>query len=51
MPRLFGGVESPRSRLEAVRIVDMSASNSWAELAATFRRTRQDLCGARIRQG
>jgi hypothetical protein len=27
-------------RLEAVRIVDMSASNSWAEFAATDRRTR-----------
>ena len=39
MPRLFG-VEPPRPRLEAVRIVDMSASNSWAELAAVFRRTR-----------
>jgi predicted phage-related endonuclease len=38
-PRLFG-VEPPRPRLDAVRIVDMSASNSWAELAATFRRTR-----------
>jgi predicted phage-related endonuclease len=38
-PRLFG-VEPPRPRLEAVRIVDMSASNSWAEFAATFRRTR-----------
>jgi hypothetical protein len=36
-PRLFG-VEPPRPRLEAVRIVDMSAS--WAELAATYRRTR-----------
>ena len=34
------GVEPPRPRLEAVRIVDMSASNSWAEFAATFRRTR-----------
>ena len=39
MPRLFG-VESPKPRLEAVRIVDMSASNSWAEFAATYRRTR-----------
>jgi predicted phage-related endonuclease len=39
-PRLFG-VEPPRPRLEAVRIVDMSASNSWAEFAASFRRTRQ----------
>jgi predicted phage-related endonuclease len=38
-PRLFG-VEPPRPRLEAVRIVDMSGSNSWAELAAAFRRTR-----------
>jgi predicted phage-related endonuclease len=38
-PHLFG-VESPRPRLEAARIVDMSASNSWAEFAATFRRTK-----------
>src|SRR5664279_5359327 len=38
-PRLFG-IEPPRPRLEAVRVVDMSASNSWAEFAATFRRTR-----------
>ena len=38
-PRLFG-VEPPRPRLEAVRIVDMRASNSWAEFAATYRRTR-----------
>jgi hypothetical protein len=38
-PRLFG-VEPPRPRLEVVRIVDMSASNSWAEFAAVFRRTR-----------
>jgi predicted phage-related endonuclease len=39
MPRLFG-VESPRARLEAVRIVDMNASNAWADLAASYRRTR-----------
>jgi predicted phage-related endonuclease len=32
--------EPPRPRIEAVRIVDMSASNSWAEFAALFRRTR-----------
>jgi hypothetical protein len=38
-PHLFG-VEPPRPRLEAIKIVDMSASNSWAELSATFRRTR-----------
>jgi hypothetical protein len=30
-PRLFG-VEPPRPKLEAVRTVDMTASNSWAEL-------------------
>ena len=39
-PRLFG-VEPPKARIEAVRIVDMSASNSWAELAGLFRSTRQ----------
>src|SRR6202011_2414729 len=38
-PRLFG-VEPPRPRLEAVRIVDMSLSNSWGELASIFRQTR-----------
>jgi len=38
-PKLFG-VEPPRPRLEAVRIVDMTSSNSWAEFAASFRRTR-----------
>jgi predicted phage-related endonuclease len=38
-PRLFG-VETPRPRLEAVRIVDMSTSNAWAEFAAAYRRTR-----------
>ena len=37
-PRLFG-VEPPRPRIEAVRIVDMSASNSWAEFAGIFRST------------
>jgi hypothetical protein len=39
-PRLFG-VEPPRPRIQAVRIVDMSASNAWAELASIFRQTRQ----------
>jgi predicted phage-related endonuclease len=39
-PRLFG-VEPPKLRIEAVRIVDMSASNSWAEFAGLFRSTRQ----------
>src|SRR5215510_14465286 len=32
--------EPPRPRIEAVRIVDMRASNSWAEFAALFRNTR-----------
>jgi len=39
-PRLFG-VESPRARIEAVRIVDMSSSNAWAEFSSVFRRTRE----------
>jgi hypothetical protein len=39
-PRLFG-VEPPRPRIEAIRIVDMSASNSWAEFSALFRNTRE----------
>jgi predicted phage-related endonuclease len=38
-PRLFGA-EPPRPRIAAVRIVDMSASNSWAELAGVFCQTR-----------
>ena len=38
-PRLFLA-EPPRVRIEAVRIVDMSSSNSWAEFAGVFRRTR-----------
>jgi hypothetical protein len=32
--------EPPRPRIEAIRIVDMSGSNSWAEFAALFRNTR-----------
>jgi predicted phage-related endonuclease len=39
-PRLFG-IEPPRPRIEATRIVDMSSSNSWAEFAALFRDTRE----------
>jgi predicted phage-related endonuclease len=33
-------VEVPRPRIEAVRIADMSSSNSWAEFAALYRNTR-----------
>src|SRR5262249_2026015 len=32
--------EPPRPPIEAIRIVDMSSSNSWAEFAALFRDTR-----------
>ena len=39
-PQLFG-VEPPRPRLEAVRVVDMASSNAWAEFATIFTRTRQ----------
>ena len=39
IPRLFG-IEPPRPRLAAVRIVDMSGSNAWAELAASRDRDR-----------
>jgi predicted phage-related endonuclease len=39
-PRLFG-IESPRPRIEAMRIVDMGSSNAWAEFASVFRRTRE----------
>ena len=40
VPRLFG-VEPPRPRVEAVRLIDMSSSNAWAEFASVFRRTRE----------
>jgi hypothetical protein len=39
VPHLINA-EPPRPRIEAIRIVDMSASNSWAEFAALFRNTR-----------
>jgi predicted phage-related endonuclease len=32
--------EAPRPRIEAIRIVDMSSSNCWAEFATLFRNTR-----------
>ena len=38
-PRPFG-LEAPRPTVEAIRIVDMSASNAWAEVAGLFRSTR-----------
>jgi predicted phage-related endonuclease len=39
-PRPFG-VEPPKPRIEAVRVVDMSGSNSWGEFAGLFRNTQQ----------
>jgi predicted phage-related endonuclease len=39
-PQLFG-VDPPKPRIEAVRVVDMSSSNAWAEFAAVFAGTRQ----------
>jgi predicted phage-related endonuclease len=39
-PALFN-IETPRPRPKAIKIVDMTASNSWAELAATYLRTRE----------
>jgi hypothetical protein len=38
-PRLFG-IELPKPNIGALRVVDMSASNAWAEQAAIYRRTR-----------
>jgi len=39
-PALFNA-EPPRVRIEAVKVVDMSTSNAWAEFAALFCDTRQ----------
>src|SRR6202795_1196960 len=39
-PALFD-CEPPKPRIEAVRVVDMNASNSWAEFASLFCDTRQ----------
>ena len=39
IPRPYG-VEPPRPRIEAVRMVDMSKSNSWAQFAGLFCTTR-----------
>lgn len=39
-PHLFN-IETPRPRIEAVKVVDMSTSNQWAALAATYVRTKK----------
>jgi len=38
-PKPFG-VEPPKPRLEAIRVVDMTCSNAWAEFAGILARTR-----------
>jgi predicted phage-related endonuclease len=38
-PALFG-IDPPKPRIEAIRIVDMTSSNAWAEFAAVFSKTR-----------
>jgi hypothetical protein len=39
VPHLINA-EPPRPRIEAIRIVDMSAFNSWSEFATLFRTMR-----------
>lgn len=39
-PPVLFSIETPRPRLEAIKVIDMAASNSWADLAATYLRTR-----------
>lgn len=49
-PCLFN-IEAPRPRPQAIRIIDMNSSNSWAEFAAIYRRTHpayQEHEGAKI---
>jgi hypothetical protein len=48
-PSLFG-VEPPKPRLEAVRIVDMSSSNAWAEIRRHLCPNPGGLRGARAGQ-
>jgi predicted phage-related endonuclease len=43
VPRLFGA-EAPKPRVEAIRSVDMVGSNSWAEFAGLYCRTRSAYC-------
>lgn len=39
-PALFD-CEPPKPRVEAIRVVDMNASNSWAQFAALYLKTRE----------
>jgi hypothetical protein len=49
VPHLINA-DPPRPRIEAIRIVDMTASNSWAEFAALFPQHPQRLSGPRARK-
>jgi hypothetical protein len=40
-PPLLFNIETPRPRLEAIKVVDMASSKLWAELAATYLRTKE----------
>jgi predicted phage-related endonuclease len=40
-PPVIFDCEPPKPRIEAARVVDMNASNSWAEFAALFLETRE----------
>src|SRR4029077_16617467 len=40
-PPVLFDCEPPKPRVEAVRVGDMNASNSWAEFAGLFRDTRE----------
>lgn len=40
-PPVLFNIETPRPRLDAVKVMDMSSSNHWTELAATYLRTRE----------
>jgi predicted phage-related endonuclease len=48
-PRIFG-VEPPRARIEAARVVDMGQSNSWAEFAGGLCANERGSRGARTCQ-
>ena len=48
-PQLFN-LEPPQPRMEAVRSIDMSGSNAWAEFATLFRRNAGGRARARTRQ-
>lgn len=40
-PPVLFNIETPRPRLETLKVADMAASNSWAELAAMYLRTHE----------